>query len=153
MRVIALMLMAAILTGCAAKRKSATTATASTSGDSRTVAVTMLNNNTYLLATASADERYAFSKDFPVKVGGGFGEGPLNERRFLNALLGPEGQQVHYTRMGSCCGFTTPNSPMGTGLLDRYKVYWEGATDTSYLYLNMYDKGDLFIPKGFTAKQ
>jgi hypothetical protein len=38
-------------------------------------------------------------------------------------------------------------------MLDRYKVYWEGCKDTATLFINMYDKGDLKVPVGFSAKE
>jgi hypothetical protein len=82
------------------------------------------------------------------------GSGPQNERRYLNALLGPHGESVIYTREGSCCAFKTPNGLFNDiGLLDRYKVTWTGAADTVVLFMNMYDVGDLKIPVGFTARK
>lgn len=113
----------------------------------------MLNSNTYLLTVKSTDSSYAFTKGNPVKVGGvKKNEGPLNERRFLNALLGPNGEKVQYNRAGSCCHFKTPNGYDNTGLLDRYEVWYKGSKDTVSIYINMYDKGDLFIPIGFKAR-
>jgi hypothetical protein len=78
--------------------------------------------------------------------------GPANERRFLNGLAGPKGEQIKYFRNGSCCGFRTPNGIDNFGLLDIYSVYWTGSKDTAVLFLNMYDKGDLLIPVGFRSK-
>lgn len=79
--------------------------------------------------------------------------GPRNERRYLNALLGPEGQEVKYARAGSCCPFKTPNGMLdNTGMLDRYRLTWAGSADTVDIYINMYDKGDLRIPVGLKAK-
>jgi hypothetical protein len=89
-----------------------------------------------------------------VKVGSKDGTGPQNERRFLNALLGPNGEDIRYLRAGSCCPFKTPNGILdGAGLLDRYRIYWTGGKDTLDIYINMYDQGDLMIPTGLTAKQ
>lgn len=124
-------------------------------GDDRTNEVEMLNNSTYFLTEYASDENYGFSKELPVKVGGiKENEGPVNERRYLNALLSNEGSELRFFRSGSCCAFTTPNGLIGnTGLLDVYKLYLEGSTDTTILYFNMYDKGDLFIPKGFRSKE
>jgi hypothetical protein len=78
--------------------------------------------------------------------------GPRSERRFLNALLGPNGEEVKYFRAGSCCPFKTPNGILDTGLLDRYRVSWTGSKDTLDIFINMYDKGDLQIPVGLTAR-
>lgn len=124
-------------------------------GDTRTIPVGFIDEETYLLLEASRDPSYAFSEANPVKVGSvPSGSGPRNERRFLNALLGPQGQDVRYFRAGSCCPFKTPNGLLdNTGLLDRYSVFWEGSKDTLDIFINMYDEGDLKIPVGFTAKK
>lgn len=124
-------------------------------GDTRSRPAELLDDNTYLLTVASDDKTYGYDKLNAVKVGGAKGSsGPSNERRFLNALLGPNGETVKYFRAGSCCAFKTPNGMLdNTGLLDRYRVSWVGSTDTVDIYLNMYDKGDLLVPVGFTAKK
>ena len=96
-------------------------------------------------------ETYGYSKTNPIKVGG-FANGPANERRFLNSLSGPDGEPIWYERSGSCCSFDTKNSPYGMGLLDIYRVTYQGKKDTVVLYLNMYDKAKTGVPKGFKAK-
>lgn len=114
----------------------------------------MRNSSTYILTEISTDPTYGYTVSNPVKVGGvKKNEGPLNERRFLNALTGPNGEEVSYYRKGSCCVFKTRNGYMGSGLLDLYKVSWEGATDTFSIYINMYDFGPLKAPKGFGLKK
>lgn len=124
-------------------------------GDTRTKAIEYLDKDTYKLNNYTNDKTYGYSENNPVKVGGiKENEGPTNERRFLNALVGKNGEKVMYVRVGSCCVFDTPNGLMeNKGLLDRYKVFFENRTDTIYLYLNMYDKGDLYVPVGFKAKK
>lgn len=120
-------------------------------GDTRTQKIEMYNSTTYLLTETTADSTYGFSMTNPVKVGGAKkSEGPLNERRYLNGLLGPNGEVVDYFRAGSCCAFESKNGFMGTGLLDRYRVFWKGS-DTFNIYINMYDEGNLYVPVGFTA--
>ncbi|KUJ53075.1 hypothetical protein [Chryseobacterium sp. JAH] len=97
------------------------------------------------------DATYGFTEKNPVKVGG-VGNGPLNERNYLNALTGPNGEKVSYERDGSCCEFKSKNSPFGMGLLDRYAVTYEGKKDTVIIYLNMYDKAKTMAPVGFKMK-
>lgn len=122
-------------------------------GDTRTKPVASIDDHKYLLLDASVDPTYAFTQSNPVKVGSEGGSGPANERRYLNALLGPNGEQVHYLRSGSCCPFKTPNGLLdNTGLLDHYKIYWGGSKDTLDVYINMYDRGDLWIPVGMKSK-
>ena len=67
--------------------------------------------------------------------------------------MGPAGQEVHYTRIGTCCTFKTPNSPFeGEGLLEVYEITYEGGKPQR-LYFNWYDSADLYIPKGLTARK
>lgn len=149
-RIFVLTIVYAAIASCNASKKTAPAPV--NYGDNRTVEVELLNNQTYKLFQRTNDKTYGFSEQNPIKVGGK-SDGPLNERRFLNALLGPKYETVSYERTGSCCSFKTPNGLLGnSGLLDRYKVYWKGGTDTVYLYLNMYDEGDLKIPVGFNAR-
>lgn len=108
----------------------------------------------FKLTVVSDDDTYGYSEKNPIKVGGAKNSsGPANERKFLNALLGPDGQIVTYVRTGSCCMFKTPHGLMGAGLLDKYEVKYEGLENPVILYINMYDKGDLKAPKGFTFRQ
>lgn len=125
------------------------------SGDDRKTEPELLNNSTYFLTEFAGDSNYGISKENPIKVGGiKENEGPMNEKRFLNALLSESGNELNYFRTGSCCAFKTKNGLIGdTGLLDVYKIYEQGTTDTILLYFNMYDKGDLYIPFGFKAKE
>jgi len=113
----------------------------------------LLNNSVFKLTRISTDKTYAYTEKNPVKVGGvDKSEGPMNERRFLNALAGPGGEDIWYTRRGSCCHFKTPNGFLGGGLLDVYSVTWQGTEDTVSLYINMYDYGPLYAPVGFTIR-
>jgi hypothetical protein len=142
-----------VLTGCASPNVGTTSNVRR--GDTRTKPIEFIDDNTYLLTETTDDKSYAFDKSNPVKVGGSNeSSGPKNERRFLNALLGPNGEEIKYVRAGSCCPFKTPNGFIdNTGMLDRYRVTWNGSSDTLDIYINMYDKGDLKIPIGLTARR
>ncbi|WNJ19471.1 hypothetical protein [Pontibacter sp. G13] len=109
---------------------------------------TFPNDRPFLLTEISDDPTYGYSQHNPIMVGG-VTEGPKNERRFLLALTGPQGEKVSYHRVGSCCPFKSSNAPLGKGLLDMYEVSWEGSSESTMLYLNMYDAGPLKAPKGF----
>lgn len=146
------LLILALTSGCSSSKKS-TTNLAAPAGHTRTKDIVSLDEDTYLLLEHANDKSYAFTQNNAVKVGGDMMSGPRNERRFLNALLGPNGEAISYSRAGSCCHFKTPNGLDGkTGLLDRYRVTWQGSKDTVDIYINMYDEGDLKIPVGFTAR-
>lgn len=123
-------------------------------GDTRTEEVQYFDDYTYLLLNSAADSTYGYTSKNPVCVGGISDERALAPtKHYLNALLGPNGEEIKAFRYGSCCGFKTPNGMINnTGLLDHYGVYWEGS-DTISIYINIYDKGNLFIPLGLNSKQ
>lgn len=113
-------------------------------------------NQTFEIREISTDPTYGLSEKNPVQVGGvDKREGPINERRYLNALAGPNGEQISYYRAGSCCPIKSKNNPFGAGsvMLDNYRVTWEGSKDTISIYINMYDYGTLKAPVGFTIKK
>lgn len=116
----------------------------------------LLDNQTFLLTKISKDKTYGYSEKNPIEVGGvDKDQGPINERRFLNALAGPNGEKVSYYRDGSCCPIKSDSDPFGFGkvMLDNYRVTWEGSKDTVSIYINMYDYGELKAPFGFTIKK
>jgi hypothetical protein len=101
----------------------------------------------------STDTTYGYSPMNPINVGGiKESSGPVNQRRFLNRLLGPQRQELTYERRGSCCPFKTENGFMGGGLLDKYEITWDGLKEPVILYINMYDHGILKAPVGFTVR-
>ena len=97
-----------------------------------------MDDYTFKIVKYSQDKSYGYTEKNPVKVGG-VSEGPKNERRFLNALVGPKGEAIEYYRIGSCCPFKTKNSSLG-GMLDMYNVTYEGLENDIVLYINMYDR-------------
>lgn len=100
------------------------------------------------LTKTATSPGYGYSPQEPIKVGGG----EASERQYLNSLRGPQGQEVQYERTGSCCPFEIKNSEIG-GMLDVFKVIWEGAAKPIVLYLDMYDADELFVPGGLTARK
>ena len=107
----------------------------------------------FLVKEYTTDKAYGYTVEKPIMVGGG-SEGPKNERRFLNALTGPKGEQISYQRLGSCCSFYTKNGTFGdAGLLDKYEITYEGLGTPIILYINMYDSDILKVPVGFTLKK
>ena len=113
----------------------------------------LINDRMFLVKEYAADKAYGYTEKKPIMVGGGTTEGPKNERRFLNALAGPKGEQISYQRLGSCCHFYTKNgSYKNTGLLDMYEISYEGLETPIKLYINMYDSDVLKVPVGFTLK-
>jgi hypothetical protein len=114
----------------------------------------LVENNTFLISEFSKDRKYGYDKDYPINI---FFESTrnvtINQQRFLNALAGPKGEKITYTKLESCCPFPTKRSEMGAGLLDVYELKWEGQKSPVILYLNIYEKGVLMVPFGLSLKK
>lgn len=97
------------------------------------------------LDKVSDDPKYGYDQMHPVKTGPGY---PA-EWRYLNALRGPQGEVVHYQRIGACCPFDTPAVERGKGFLDHYTLYYEGLEKPLDIYLNMFEAEPPQAPLGF----
>jgi len=112
----------------------------------------ILPNGPIEIKKISDDQSYGTEKN-PIMVGGvSDSKGPQNERAYLDLLAGPEGQEITYNRVKSCCSFSTERGFMGKGLLDVYKITYQGQKEPIYLYINMYDYQTLYAPMGFTIR-
>ncbi|KAF2337582.1 MULTISPECIES: 2-dehydro-3-deoxyphosphooctonate aldolase [Flavobacterium] len=110
-------------------------------------------DNTFSITQFAKDKKYGYDPDYPVNI---FFQNTnnetLNESRFLNALAGPNGEVITYTRLETCCPFPTKRSNMGAGFLNVYELKWEGQKKPVKLYLNIYEKGILMVPVGLRLK-
>lgn len=148
-------LIALFITACGSQKATVSNAndSATRKSDGRYPQI-LVNKYAFLVEKYADDKSYGYEPENAIKVGGvAQSEGPTNERRFLNALAGPQGEELEYYRIGSCCAQPSENSVYGQALLDKYAVYHEGSKDTLVLYINMYDSEKLMIPKGFTARK
>jgi len=122
--------------------------------DNNVPIATVTNNNTFLLTEYSKDKRYGYDPDYPINV---FylntRNETINQERFLNALAGPNGEKITFKKVESCCPFPTKTSNMGAGFLDIYEVIWTGQKKPIRLYMNIYERGALLVPIGFTIKK
>ncbi len=111
------------------------------------------NQKQFILYAESNDSKYGYEKDYPINV---FylnaTEEKLNPMRFLNALAGPHGEPITYKQVDTCCPFPTNKSNMGAGVLYIYEVTWPGNKKPLKLYFNIYERGRLEVPVGFTQK-
>ena len=113
----------------------------------------LLDPETFALSATAEDDRYGYHPHWPVSVGGYEDmEGPMNERRVLNALLGPKGEKVNYSRTGSLPAKGIQNCLHPEAILDHYLVWWEGSGRTYSLYFNIYEQGEIIAPKGFSYR-
>ena len=92
------------------------------------------------------DEAYAYTREQPVQVGGSPMYGAARQRRYLDALRGPEGQPVTYRRLGQ------DRAPDGT-IIDAYQVTYEGLAKPVTLFLDWYHYNPQRAPRGFTCAQ
>jgi hypothetical protein len=109
-------------------------------------------NNTFDIKLFSTDKKYGYDKDYPINIFFQTSKSEVNQERFLNALAGPKGEKITYTKLESCCPFPTKRSEMGAGFLDVYELKWEGQKKPVTLYLNIYEKGILMVPVGLRLK-
>lgn len=112
-----------------------------------------IKDNHYIITTYAKDSKYGYNKDYPINLG--FENEKFGFRSidfFFNALLGEKGEKITYIKKESCCPFPTTRSVMGGGILDIYEVSFNGSSKTIVLYFNIFDKGQLLCPNGFSIK-
>ena len=70
-------------------------------------------NNTFVIQHYSTDKKYGYDKDYPVNIFfNNTANETINQERFLNALAGPKGEKISFTKLESCCPFPTKRSEM-----------------------------------------
>ena len=89
----------------------------------------------------STDPAYGTTEDKAIQVGGDAFDGPPRERAYLDNLLGPNGEETSYERLGSL--------PYEDTILDTYEVTYGGTSVT--LYLDEYNWQEPQAPVGFTC--
>ncbi|MEY4012613.1 MAG: hypothetical protein RIT22_1737 [Bacteroidota bacterium] len=109
-------------------------------------------DNTFEIKQFSTDKKYGYDKDYPINIFYKTSNTDANQERFLNALAGPKGEKITYTKLESCCPFPTKRSDMGAGFLDVYELKWEGQKKPIQLYINIYEKGSVMVPLGLRLK-
>lgn len=92
----------------------------------------------------SMDPTYGFDVDNPIRVGGGFLDGPTRERLYLDTLRGPAGETVTYSRQGS-------TDSTGGVIVDIYLLDYAGLDTPVTVYIDMYNWETPMAPVGFTC--
>lgn len=111
------------------------------------------NQNVFVIKEYATDEKYGYNRDYPINIFyRNTKNDSVNQQRFFNALTGPNGEKLFYEKVGVCCPFPSKNSVSGAALLDIYEVKWVGQKVPITLYLNIYEKSPLMVPKGFSLK-
>lgn len=104
----------------------------------------------YRIMGVSEDPTYGYAQENPINVGIFKKSGVQPEYDYMKALRGPQGQELTYHRVGSCCPFETENSVMGTGFLDMWEITYEGLDEPAIIFLNAYEYESPMAPVGFT---
>lgn len=113
-----------------------------------------VRNNQFQLTEYASDSKYGYNKDYPINLG--FENEKYSFKNiayFFNALEGPKGEKITYLKTDNCCPFPSKKSIMGAGTLEVYEVTLEGNDSKTLLYINIYEKGKVVCPKGFTIKK
>jgi len=117
-----------------------------------TIVMPALNKDKNFVITETApDKKYGYNQDYPVNLGFmQYKTAEINVKRFFGGLSGPKGEKLTYTKTESCCPFPTKKYDVGAGLLDIYEVTWQGLSQPKIIYINLYEKGKVMAPQGFS---
>jgi hypothetical protein len=108
----------------------------------------------FILTEYALDNKYGYDQDYPINLGfENENISPKNIPYFFNALSGPNGEKISYEKINTCCPFPTKKNVMGAGTLDIYEVSIDGSAKKIILYINIYEKGRILCPKGFSIKK
>jgi len=108
----------------------------------------------FILTEYATVYKYGYDKDYPINLG--FENetySPKNIIYFFNGLVGISGEKISYTKVDSCCPFPSKKSIMGAGTLEIYEITIENSNKKMMLYINIYEKGKVLCPKGFSIKK
>jgi len=95
------------------------------------------------------DAEYGLSPTKPIQIGGGPVYMNARQRRFLDALRGPDGQTL---RVVGGIGSGPANLPgFGRTIIDTYTVTYEGHDQPISIFMDAYHFGHPRVPKGFTC--
>ncbi len=109
-----------------------------------------IDDNTMKLDSISIDRKYGLkpSSKKSIKVGS-----IENEYKYINALTGPNGEQIYARRLGSCCEFRSRSAAFGKGFLDQWQLTYDGLEKPIIIYLNGYDYDKPLCPFGLSYKK
>jgi len=109
--------------------------------------------NHFVITEYSSDKKYGYNADYPINLG--FENEKKSENNvvlYFNALLGKKGEKFTYEKIESCCPFPTKRNTIGAGSLDIYELTFEGNPKKIRLYINVFEKGKVLCPVGFSIK-
>jgi hypothetical protein len=113
-----------------------------------------ITNKAFVITETAKDKKYGYEPDYPINIG--LILEPQEEiyiGYFFNGLEGPNGELLQYKKIDTCCPFPTEHNTIGAGTLVLYEVSFNGSNQKETLYFNIYEKGKIMCPKGFTIKK
>ncbi len=113
----------------------------------------LTKDGNFIITQFSTDKKYGYDPDYPVNI---FYKNTINDtinqRRFLKALAGPNGEKISYVKVETCCPFPSAHSAVGAGFLEVFEIKWKNQSQPIKLYLNIYEKGAIKVPMGLGLK-
>lgn len=109
--------------------------------------------NHFVITEYSSEKEYGYDEDYPINLGfENEKKSEINVSYYFNGLLGKKGEKITYEKVESCCPFPTKRNTMGAGSLDIYEITFEGNSKKIRLYINVFEKGKVLCPVGFSIK-
>ena len=108
-----------------------------------------IDDRTMKLDGISIDKNYGYSQKLKKTIKVGSIE---NEYKYINALIGPNGEQISAQRLGSCCEFKCKTAGLGSGFLDQWQITYKGLEKPIILYINGYEYENPMCPIGLGYK-
>ncbi len=112
-----------------------------------------IRNNAFIFTEYANDKNYGYDKDYPVNIG------VLTEKQeqeyidyFFNGLTGKNNEEIIYNKVSTCCPYPTKNNTMGAATLSVYEISFENSDKKHTLYFNIYERGKVMCPNGFSIK-
>jgi hypothetical protein len=110
-------------------------------------------NEKFVITEKSDSDKYGYDSDYPINIGFDNEKyAPNNVKYFFNALLGKNGETFTYNKIENCCPFPTKRTSIGVGTLDIYEITFDKTQKKIKLYFNIYEKGKIVCPTGFSIK-
>lgn len=104
------------------------------------------------------DPLYGVVPEKPILIGGYLeGRGGTWTAQYFSSILGPNGEQTEFERVGTCCAFSLTDQRLldigrKAGLLDVYQLVIPSTGVSTKVYVSIYEEGDVFILKGYAGR-
>ncbi|MBU2986650.1 hypothetical protein KO528_14900 [Saccharophagus degradans] len=104
------------------------------------------------------DPLYGFIPEKPILIGGYLeGRGGTWTAQYFSSILGPNGEQSKFERVGTCCAFRLEDKRLldagrSAGLLDVYELVIPSTGMSKKVYVSIYEEGDIYILNGYTGR-